>query len=276
MITLPDDKSNAATGTVTPSGHDHSNTLDFEDLPPDYSEATASPSTSNQSPLSFSEHSGSSTSESVPPAHSTTESAFTPLARPTNYLSIRHLNSSIDGVYSINPTLPAPPGAATNLNLQLVTQNGSIKTIVEIVRGVDSKGPARLEMQTQNGHVDATVIDRGENRFRLHVTTQNGSATICIPSTFIGSIHARMLSGQVQFSPDVQQHVTILSEVDNERRYFIGDFTANGYQDEETWHMDHLYIEAQNGNATIQFASDEPSLNGTSRGFFGRFFSKVF
>lgn len=80
-----------------------------------------------------------------------------------------------------------------------------------------------------------------------------------------------MLNGQVQFHSEVQQHVTTLSEVHDEGCYFIGDFATHGYRDEETWHMDHLYIEAQNGGATIIFADDEPP-NGTGRGFFSRLF----
>lgn len=160
MITLyPDDKSDA----TTLSGDDH--TPDPQNPPPDYSEAVASLGNPSQStPRSFSEHDGSSTSESVPPAHSTARFAFAPLVRPTNYLSIKHDNSSIDGTYSIDPTLPALPGVVKSqaedgrdLNLQLITWNGSIKVVIDVVRGVDSKGPARLETNTQNGHVDVTV-----------------------------------------------------------------------------------------------------------------------
>lgn len=76
----------------------------------------------------------------------------------------------------------------------------------------------------------------------------------------------------------MQQHVATLSEVSNKGRYFIGDFAAHGYEDDETWHMDHLEIQAEHCVVTIKFTTDreddgDESAKGKGKGFFSRLFS---
>ncbi|GJJ10271.1 hypothetical protein Clacol_004497 [Clathrus columnatus] len=276
MVTLTDDKSDTTYSDKplppldAPSG-----------LPPDYSEATQSQSDPSVSPLpAFSESSGSSTiiSDTLPPF-----SVFEPLTRPTNYLTIERQNSGIKGTYSIDPSLPVPPGAVVskdpdgnNLNLRLYSTNGSVQAVLDIVRGSDAKGPARLDVGSKNGSTEVTVHDRRQNRFRLRAISQNGSVTINIPTTFTGSVYSKLQNGRLRFHSEVEQRLTTFSELKNEARHFIGDFSAHGYEDEETWQMDHLHLESQNGNVTVNFISnpnfdDSSASKGKGKGFFSRF-----
>lgn len=153
-MVVTDDKSDV------PHSND-SDSLSPEDpglLPPDYSEVTSTStlSTHDQASPNFSEASGS-----TPPFALN----FSPLAPPTNYLTIEKTNSSVKETYSIDPTLPVPPNAVKSkdkdgrdLNLRLFTLNGSVRAIVDLVRGADSKGPATLDIGSKNGSAHITMV----------------------------------------------------------------------------------------------------------------------
>lgn len=154
MVTLIDDKSD------TTLSSDHA--ADQQGQPPDYMEAIGTQAAHQDAPPpSFSEPGGSSSSSN--PLSSAAN--FAPLSRPTNYLTVESQHSPIKGVYSIDPTLPAPPGAVKSqdkdgnyLNLRLAAKHGSISAVIDVVRGPDAKGPAKLETSCKHGGTDITIV----------------------------------------------------------------------------------------------------------------------
>lgn len=196
------------------------------------------------------------------------------LTRPTNYLTLIREESPIRGSFRVDPTLAIPPGAIISkdqhgkeLNLKFNSTCGMVETCVEIVRGIVAPtlhmGPARLEMVSVHCDVIATIHDRGQNRFRLTAISHNGNIVINIPSTFTGSIVGRLNRGTIKFATEVQAQLTVLSEQNKESRYFIGDYLRTGYRDDESWTMDHLYVESHGANATVvvNFVPPESSSN---------------
>jgi len=226
-------------------------------------------------------------SSELPPSFSETSRILRPpLAPPTNYLTIERPNHSIKGTYAIDPTLPVPPGAVVgkgqdgrDLHMRLASQNGAIDAVVDIIRGVDAKGPARLDVESHNGSVSVTIHDLRQNHFRLRVASHNGSVTVRIPPAFIGTVSTRLKNGKLRFSNEIQERLSTFSEVKHEGRFFIGDYAASGYESDETWLMDHIRIEADNGDVKVSFLNDEPFDNfkgkgkgkeSGGKGFFGR------
>lgn len=93
--------------------------------------------------------------------------------------------------------------------------------------------------------------DRRQNRFRLTAISHDGNIVLNIPPTFTGSIVGKLNRGTIKFGTEVQAQLTVLSEQNKESRYFIGDYLRTGYRDDESWTMDHLYVESHGANATV-------------------------
>ncbi|KAF8526596.1 hypothetical protein BU17DRAFT_40458 [Hysterangium stoloniferum] len=249
------------------------------DLPPDFSQTSSSTGQyGSDLPPDFNQASASSSTAPPPPS--------TPLVPPTNFLTIERVDHAIKGTYSIDPTMPCPPGIKPSvgadgkeLHMRLASKNGSVDAVVEIIRAPDAKGPARLDVDSKNGAINVKY-DGQQNHFRLRAASNNGSVRVHIPSTFIGTISTVMKNGGLHFSAAVQARLTTFSERNGEGRFFIGDYVESGYDTDETWLMDHLHIDAHNGNVKIKF-NDEDDVGADSskgkggangKGFFNRIF----
>ncbi|KIJ42412.1 hypothetical protein M422DRAFT_143050, partial [Sphaerobolus stellatus SS14] len=185
-----------------------------------------------------------------------TRVTLTPL---TNFLTIKRKNDTIKGTYAINPTLPPPPGSVIstdsdrkNLNLNLASTNGSINAVVEIIKGADNKGPAHLQAESKNGSVTLVI----QNRFRLRAASENGSITLRIPQTYTGTISTKLKNGSLKFDSDFRTKLHTFSVVEEESRFFLGDYISAGYENDETWLMDHIRVEAHNGSVKIGFIEE--------------------
>ena len=69
-------------------------------------------------------------------------------------------------------------------------------------------------------------------------------------------------------SAELSEHATILSEVDNVRRCFIGDLSDWG--ESEVWTGDEITAETQNGRVKVQFVDETKRESVKSRSFLGR------
>jgi len=188
-------------------------------LPPSYEDSTDAPSTERGSELPPDFSQASSSTAPPPPS--------TPLVPPSNYLTIERDNASIKGTYAIDPTMACPPGVKPSvgadgreLHLRLASNNGSVDALVEIIRGPDAKGPARLDVDSKNGAVVVKIHDRQQNHFRLRVASHNGAIKVHIPSTFIGTVSTQMKNGGLHFSPAVKARLTTFSERNGEGQLF--------------------------------------------------------
>ncbi|GJJ10272.1 hypothetical protein Clacol_004498 [Clathrus columnatus] len=187
------------------------------------------------------------------------------LTRPTNYLTLVRENFPIRGTYRVDPTLPIPPGAIISkggdgkeLNLKFNSTNGSIDVCLDIIRGPapGTCGPARLELKSISCDVTATILDKHQNRFRLRAISHQGNVTVNIPQTFTGSVVAKLNKGTIKFGTEIHSQLAVLSEQNNESRYFIGDYLTTAYRDDESWPMDYLYVESQTGTISINFVKE--------------------
>jgi len=85
----------------------------------------------------------------------------------------------------------------------------------------------------------------------------------------------------------VQEHLQTFSEIKNEGLFFIGDYVATGYEGDETWLMDYIRVESDNGSVKISFTEEdeEQTLSGSDRkgkgkapnrkGFFSTLFGQI-
>ena len=73
-----------------------------------------------------------------------------------------------------------------------------------------------------------------------------------------------MKNGSLRFDSAVQPRLRTFSEVNGEGRFFLGDYLNSGYEDDETWLMDHIRVEAHNGSVRIKFTED--NSDGSSEG----------
>ncbi|KIJ42413.1 hypothetical protein M422DRAFT_48252 [Sphaerobolus stellatus SS14] len=156
MVTVTDGKSQDSTQL-----HDMTQSVNIDvEHPPAYSESTMSGSVGGSEYAAGPPEASSSSAERA--LATPTRVTLTPL---TNFLTIERKNDPIKGTYAINPTLPPPPGSVIstdsdgkNLNLNFASTNGSINAVVEIIKGVDNKGPAHLQAQSKNGSVTLVIV----------------------------------------------------------------------------------------------------------------------
>ncbi|KIJ42407.1 hypothetical protein M422DRAFT_31345 [Sphaerobolus stellatus SS14] len=277
MVTITDGKSQDSTQLhdMAQSVNVDAELATIEEHPPAYSESTISGSASGSEyatgPPEASSSSAERTTLAIP-----TRVALTP---PTNFLTIERKNDSVKGTHAINPTLPPPPGSVIstdsdgkNLNLNFASTNGSINAVVEIIKGVDNKGPAHLQAESKNGSVALVIHDAQQNRFRLRVASANGSITLRIPQTYTGTISTKMKNGSLKFDSKLQTNLHTFSVVGEESRFFLGDYISAGYENDETWLMDHIRVEAHNGGVKIAFIEEDggKGKEACGKGFFSR------
>ena len=88
-----------------------------------------------------------------------------PLSPSTNFLTIVREHQAVKGGYTIDPSLPVPPGAVPSvgedgktLNMHVRTTHGPINVVIELVHGGDVKGPARLEVGSCYGSATVAVV----------------------------------------------------------------------------------------------------------------------
>jgi hypothetical protein len=110
--------------------------------------------------------------EAPPPVHTSFPSSSSSLPTPTpqlspstNFLTIVRDHNAIKGDYTIDPSMPVPPGAVPSvgddgkpLNMRVESTHGSVNIVVELVRGGDVKGPARLDVSSRHGSATVAVV----------------------------------------------------------------------------------------------------------------------
>ncbi|KIJ29825.1 hypothetical protein M422DRAFT_268696 [Sphaerobolus stellatus SS14] len=251
------------------------------ELPPDYSESAVSKTSAGSEYIT--EPPGppeaSSSSQEITRPLTMTRVSSSPA---TNFLTINRKNETVKGIYAINPTLPPPPGAVISkdndgkdLNLSLKSTNGPVNCLVEIIKGVDTKGPARLHAESENGSVTLVIHDAQQNRFRLQAVSINGSVSIRIPSTYIGPISTMIKYGSLNIDTALRPKFQTISEIDEEGRFFLGDYISAGYENDETWLMDHIRVESHYGGVNIAFIEEDGGEKGkeaSQKSFFSRLF----
>jgi DUF4097 and DUF4098 domain-containing protein YvlB len=107
----------------------------------------------------------------------------------------------------------------------------------------------------------------------LKAQTSNGSIVIHVPRSFRGPVTIRTRNGSVRFSDALSVDLVTFNEVNNTRRYFIGDLSDLTEQP-EGWFGDEINLESSNGGIKLQYDAEPILLDtgskGKGKGIFGR------
>ncbi|KAG9051323.1 hypothetical protein FS837_009590 [Tulasnella sp. UAMH 9824] len=202
--------------------------------------------------------------------------------RVNNLYLVKH-HASINGTWTVDPTLKVPqpllpplPDGEKNLdNLHLATHHGSITAQLNL----ESEKPTKsnLEAQCAYGSVTVNIMNRVNQRFRLKVRDDHGRMVVYIPRDFEGPVSWVNSWGDTTFSDAVASRMSSnRSEIDGAGKAFIGDLTQSGFGQKTasentvegsagSWHGDELHLENRYGRIKVFFADEPPEEGLLSR-----------
>ncbi|KAJ7488145.1 hypothetical protein FB451DRAFT_1529256 [Mycena latifolia] len=190
-----------------------------------------------------------------------------PGTRPTNLLLLDRGNSPLKGSYVIDPRIVIsqallPPLAPDEerRNAVLRTTAGPIDVDLSVVGEAGCK-PVEVLIESGNGTIAARLhaADFARPPLRVRVQSAHGHMAVHLPRSFRGPVTLRTRSPTVRLSAPLAAEITPLSEADNTRRCFIGDFSA--YTDAEAWAGDELRVESS-AYGSVRFSfDDEPKAS---------------
>lgn len=230
--------------------------------------------------------------DTPPPAYSKhvqhTQSAslcsteFQPPSNPTNFLSLVLKDKAIRGCYVIDPLMQIPLSLLPPLNagetyqdrknLYLRTKDGSIDADIWLM-GQEETAPKNgrrttLSLSSNDGSITAKInTTKVVAPFLLDIYARDGQVTVLLPRSFHGLLLLTTRQS-VKLSDDLLQRSTTLSTVEHTRRYFVGDFPHQLF--DNNWDGDELKAVSRDGRIVIRYR-DEAELPKT--GFFSRIFS---
>jgi len=261
MIIVPNDSSSSETrkGAVDVKVGETYSLVQSHNGPPSYLDCTAT---------------SSSTITSVSTLGTGRHSTI-PNIKPTNFVNLNRANEAIKGSWLIDPALcfppsflpPPPPTNEARSNLSLESKNGAIDADVFLVptshSNKNTSNVIFIVTQSNNGSVKTRLHDtksmNGQVRLAVNLFTRssNGSIHVQLPRSFRGPIRIKNNNGSTRFSPEMEAHLTIFSELDHMHRSFLGDFNPSMFDVGAPWVGDELSIESKNGSVNVSF-DDEP------------------
>ncbi|KAG1871469.1 hypothetical protein F4604DRAFT_1530067, partial [Suillus subluteus] len=204
-----------------------------------------------------------------------------PPSNPTNFLSLILKHKPIRGCYVIDPLIQIPTSLLPPLNvgetdkdrrnLYLRTKDGSINADIWLI-GQEEAAPnngrrTTLSLSSQDGSITAKINTvKVVAPFLLDIYARDGSVTVLLPRSFHGSLLLTTRQS-TKLSDNLLQRSTILSTVERTRRYFVGDFPHQLF--DNNWNGDELRVVSRDGRIVIRYR-DEAELPKT--GFFSRIF----
>ena len=226
-----------------------------------------------------------------------------PTLQPTNNLHLTRTNSAIRESILLDLSLsPVPEYTGDDHNLAFESRNGSVRAEVWVSGGHASGtigGPglpnpdrARMRFTSHNGAVSAQVVSLGltltfalsliihvsltrqhqtaspdlRPRLSIHLSSQNGSATLALPRTFRGTLTLASVHGSIRLSDALSSHTALLREEQGVRVVFVGERRQAGAGDmkDET---DDAYVGTKNGAVRVSFDDEDTGgLRGESVG----------
>ncbi|KAG6379892.1 hypothetical protein JVT61DRAFT_10455 [Boletus reticuloceps] len=207
---------------------------------------------------------------------STLPSAPTYKSKPTNFLSLSNSDSSICGEFVIDPSIRIPPSMLPPLrqdeteddrkNLNLRSQNNPESAI-----GADKPRRTTIALISDHGSIRAQVHTLDDAApFLLTARANHGTIRLAVPRSFHGLLSLSTRHGSISLSDTLVENATQLSQIDNTRRYFIGDFQALG---EDAWEGDLVELEATHGSLRVKYIDEVEETHG-KKGFLSWLFKK--
>lgn len=109
-------------------------------------------------------------------------------------------------------------------------------------------------------------------KFQLFCQGVSGNVTILIRRTFQGPISTQKVTGKVKFSPEIKALTFTFSERGDNAKYFLGDYEACGYgeEDPKTWQGDEISLVTVTGDLSVWYIDEErPQAKAFWKGVFG-------
>ncbi|KAL5478691.1 hypothetical protein ACEPAI_1968 [Sanghuangporus weigelae] len=225
----------------------------------------------------------------------------------TNFTKIKRENSSIKGTFVVDAgltipdellsTLPAsastsnspdevaqgPIQAEAKKNLYLESINSSITADVWLVDDEteashkDLMRRAELELRSRNGSINLKLDSTTSRPFSLIIKSKNATATVALPSDFVGPLTLYTVNGSVSLSSAMESRLVIFSEDNGTRKCFVGDYRRAGYTGGQRWAGSVAEIGSVNGRVKLSFVDEvDPSASSSvsdGGGFFRRLFA---
>jgi len=224
---------------------------------------------------------------------STSNRQLIPNIKPSNFVSLSRGNGSIKGSWLIDPSLFIPlsflpPLRPTEIeghrrNLLLESRNGAIDVDVFLPSTSHSNRNTSkfilIHTQSSNGCVKTklhdAILSNGQVRLpvRLSTSSFNGPILVHLPRSFCGPLRIKIMNGTVHFSPAIQSHLTVFSEMDRVQRSFLSHFNSSQWDIGAPWEGDELSIESRNGSVKVFFDDEHVEASFSLLGHFSRFFS---
>ena len=186
------------------------------------------------------------------------------------------------------------PNGERRQNLQLDSTNGSISAEINLVG--DGPGKAYLQAYSTNGSVRASIVSnlnyqrsysqqlmagvcphqlgRQNKKFRIKISSNNGSVKLLIPRDFLGPITYTIGNGSIKFSPEIEKSLTIFSAQKKIGKAFLGDWASAGFGNEQTgeWEGDEIETGSTNGSVRVAYLDEEDTPIGSPLGWFSKLF----
>ncbi|KAJ8094377.1 hypothetical protein PM082_010811 [Marasmius tenuissimus] len=203
--------------------------------------------------------------------------------KPTNFIAVHEKNSSIRGVYAIDPSIRIPrslfPPSPTETeqtdtpvqsnNLQVSSRNGSVDAQIYMVpdaKPFDDRERVKLDVGSRNGSVTAKIHRAGSSqpRFALHCFAHNGAVYVGIPRSFRGSLLLSTRDGAVRLSEQVDAQKTVTNATHDAKQYYIGTLPE---EDDDQDDEDEVVVQGKNG--TIRVAYSDEVVESVFKGLVG-------
>ncbi|KAH8832074.1 hypothetical protein DL96DRAFT_1589861 [Flagelloscypha sp. PMI_526] len=215
----------------------------------------------------------------------------------SNFLHLSTPGQPINNKFIIDPNLPVsrsllPPLGSketegTRANLSLVSARSHVYAEVWVVPGperelstsmVPPSSIVRLNTQSIHSHV-TLIVHNDAHTLPLRITCGStySKVKLYLPRSFVGTIKASSEYGRVKFSAAVRAQGTLLGNVDNTIRLFIGnmDPPPNGSGEESNDRLDEVEVEARYAGLAVYFEDEvrghmsKPWMHSGSRSGFG-------
>ncbi|KAH8806503.1 hypothetical protein DL96DRAFT_1630839 [Flagelloscypha sp. PMI_526] len=214
--------------------------------------------------------------------------------QPSNLLHLSATHQPIKDKYIINPNLAIPRALLpplnpeeteqTRANLSLVSTHSYVTA--EVWTLSDSKPPApnvvRINAKSTHSYVHIILHDDTHTRpLRINCHSTHGKVKLYLPRSFVGMISGSTKHGKVEFSPAIRAKGTLLGNIENMSRIFIGDLDL--YHEEREGEegsngLDEADLSAPHAGLTVYFEDEAPlpqpnpfTQAGSGSGIFGSF-----
>jgi len=210
--------------------------------------------------------------------------------KATNFLALSTRDSTINGEFIVNPSMRIPSSLLPPLgdneteddrkNLSLTSKHSSVHADIWLLSGsplpsesaTSANKPRRttIRLASEHGSIRAQLhtID-GAAPFSLTGHSSHGTIRLAVPRSFHGFLSISTRHGSIKLSDTLFQNTTQLSQFENTRKYFIGDF----HPMEDTWDGDQVELEAPHGSIRVKYIDEMAEMQG-KKGLFSRLFGK--